>query len=212
MNDLIYTLRKHPSGVLVEEISGGEAYSPKVRKLLSRQIFSENGKGIYRTIEHFPSGAPYIPGAQTRISLSDTPGMLVVASLPRTPESDLSQFSRRTALGVDTEKADRRQVLDVRERFLCEEELGLADPADVEANIRAWTAKEALLKAGMDPAADIRNSLRITKLPPEEGEGKGFIVKADGSREEMDIFSYKTDGFIITLALSPGCAKYYRKG
>ena len=52
--------------------------------------------------------------------------MLVVASLPKTPEVDLSIFNPRTALGVDVESSSREQVLKVRDRYLSDEELAIA--------------------------------------------------------------------------------------
>jgi len=211
MNDLIYTRRHTPVGILVEEIEGGEGYSPKVRKLLSRQIYSENGKGVYRIISHYAGGAPYLEGSETRISISDTANLLVVASLPRTPEVDLSKPSPRTAMGVDAESKDREQVLKVRERFLSENELRLIPSDSLRANVLAWTAKEALLKAGMDAGVDIRRDLEIVRLPEGEIPGEARMRQKDGEWIPMELYSYETGGSIVTIAYSPKCAKYHKR-
>lgn len=211
MSDLIYMRRHTPVGILVEEIEGGEEYSPKVRKLLARQIYSENGKGVYRIIGHYPSGAPCLEDSQTRISVSDSGTLLAVASLPRTPEADLSEFNPRTAMGVDVERADRSQVLDVRERFLSEDEQTIVPAGSVRDNILAWTAKEAMLKAGLDSSVDIRKELVIKRLPEAEAPGAGYILRKDGRRVDMELYSYQAGDYIVTLAYSPKCAKFHRK-
>lgn len=212
MNDLIYSAHVLPCGIRVEEISGGEELSGKVSLLLARQIYCEKGRNGYRTISHFESGAPYADDYEGRISVTHTPGLFAVASLPRTPEADLSQFSLRTAMGVDAERADRSQAVRVRERFLSDEELSLVEADSVEKNVIAWTAKEAMLKAGMNPSLDIRQDIRILSMPsPGEASGKGTI-RLDGKEVEVELYSVRTGGFILTLAFSPKCATFKKIG
>lgn len=208
--EFIYWRHDTPTGIRVEEVSGAEDRKGRVWLLMAMQVYAENGGDVYRVIDHFPSGAPYLDGSQARISVSHTDGLLVVASLPRTPEADLSVFTPRSALGVDAERADREQVLRVRERFLHPDELTMVGAEDVAANVLAWTCKEAMLKAGMDRSADIRESLRILNLPnPATGDiGQGRITLPDGRTEDLELYAYPSEGCIVTLAYSPKCAKF----
>lgn len=216
-------------GVKVEEISGGEDRSQAVRIAMARQIYCENGRdGQYRSLLHLQSGAPLLENEETRISITHTPGLYAVASLPKTPDADLTQFAARTALGIDAERADREQVLRVRERFLSDEELALVGD-DLERTIIAWTAKEALYKAALAPGTDWRRCLRIISLPaldradeptPADASGRPGHTVSVGKAElriegrevcPMELYSYRSGDHIITLAYSPGCAKY-KKG
>lgn len=217
MEEFVYWRHPTPAGIKVEEISGGEGRSARVWEAMARQIYCENGKDDYRQLDHFDCGAPYLEGEDTRISITHCKGLMAVATLPRTPEADLSQFNTRTAMGIDAETEDRGQVLKVREKFLSDAELDMIPADDVERNIQAWTAKEALLKAGMDRGVDIRVGLVIETLP-EIGEisgfeatadfGKGMLRLADGREEPMSLYSWRSEGCILTLAFSPKCAKF----
>lgn len=222
--DFIYWRHHTPVGIKVEEISGGGRYADsKTHHALALQIYCENGRDGYREVEHFDNGAPYLDGDPSRISITHTPGLLAVATLPKTPETDLRRFSERTAMGIDAERRDRRQVLDIRDRFLSEKEKGLAAPDDVEGNIALWTAKEALYKAAMTPGLDWREDIFIASLPvpmtAEEGpdgkprfnftEGKAR-VRIDGQWHDMHLYSYDSDDHRVTLAYSPRAAKFMK--
>lgn len=233
--DFIYWRHDTPVGIRIEEVCGAEDRKGKVWLMMARQVYCENGRESYRVIGHFDSGAPYLDGSDARISIAHTEGLLVVASLPRTPEAPLETFSPRAALGVDVERLDRSQACRVRERFLSPDEQSLVAPDDVEGNVLAWTCKEALLKAGLNPGVDIRHDLIIHTLPdPRTGAtGRGAIVLNDtpdftsdkkspaadlksptgGIRkriEDMELYSYISEGCIVTLAYSPRCSKFKR--
>lgn len=220
--DYIYWKHLTPCGIRVEEISGREDKSGAIWLAMARQIWEENGEGGWQELDHTAQGAPLLVGSQQRVSVSHTEGLLVVATLPRTPEASLTEFSQRTAMGIDCERADRTQVLRVRERFLSEDELQLVPADDVEKNIIAWTAKEALLKASLRPDIDIRRGLRILSLP-EPGEpvmlkgsgpftpAKALITYTDGAEIPMNLYCYRSEAFIVTLAYSPKCATF-KKG
>ena len=213
---------KHPTlaGVTVEEISGADDKSPAVWRAMSRQIFGENGKDTFRVISHLDSGAPILGDGAQRISVSDTPHFLCVASLPRTPEADLTTFSPRTAMGIDCEKCDREQVLKVRDRVMSEAELAMVDADDLQSNVLMWTCKEALYKAAFNQGADFRIALQVKTLPelcagPMEAAaaspfGEAVVRLADGSEAPMQLFSYLSEGHIISIAFSPKCAKFKR--
>ncbi len=231
--EFIYWRHDTSAGVRVEELSGGEDKSPRLWKILALQVFGENGMDRYREIGHFPSGAPYLEDSDQRISVSHTPRFMVVASLPRTPESHLEDFNLRTAMGIDVEKADRDQARRVAGRVMSEEELslmkdyasGLTTPngkltpeeAETRSAVLAWTIKEALYKAALEDEIDFRKNLTIKSFPeicrhplvknPHYGEA--FILRSDSDKPiEMRLFSYMSEGHIVTIALSLKCATF----
>lgn len=163
--ELIYW--RHPTvpGIKVEEISGGNGLSAKLWLEMARQLYCENGKNDYREIGHFRNGAPFLYEDASRISISHCPGLLVVATLAPTPDIELGHFNPVTALGIDAERRDRRQVLNIRERFLSENEKNAINPEDIELNILAWTTKEAVYKACLGEIQDFQNQIEILRLP-----------------------------------------------
>ncbi|MDE6552742.1 MAG: 4'-phosphopantetheinyl transferase superfamily protein [Muribaculaceae bacterium] len=224
MEDFMYERETAPSGVAVETIYGADEKSAKVWKLFALQIFSE-AEGDYRSIEHLECGAPVLDGIAQRISISHTPHCMVIASLPKTPDIDLTCVNARTALGIDLEKKDRSQVLKIRDKFLSDNEKSLlpevkdidnATERDVMTHILAWTCKEALYKADMGNARDWKEDYRITKLPliassiksaSSNKYGRGLIKTADGDME-MLLSSWEFEGHIVTLAFSGKIARY----
>lgn len=208
--DFIYERVRTPGHIKIETVTGGEHYKGKVWREIARQIYCENGRDGYREIGHFASGAPFLYGEDERISISHTEGCLVVATIKTPADANLTEFSPETALGVDVERADREQVIKLRERFLSEDELKLIDAEDIEKNILAWTCKEAMLKAGMDAAIDWHHSIRFERLPSllcdlegnqqsAESEGFGRII-LPGGEYKMTLRSYRHGPFIITTA------------
>lgn len=223
--EFIYWRHHTPAGIKVEEISGAEDRSGRLWREMALQIYCENGKDVYRQIGHYRNGAPFLEGEDSRISLTHTGHLLAVATLPRTPEADLRVFSTRTAMGIDAEKVDREQARKIRDRFLGEEELKLVDAGSTEANVLAWTVKEALYKAALGEAKDFRADLRILELPRlgtaagdplKGGFGKAEIIfhDEDGTAhaEPMQLYSWASDGYLLTLAYSPACAKAGKAG
>ncbi len=220
----MYEREVAPCGIAIEEIYGADEKSAKVWKLFAMQIFSE-AEGDYRSIEHYENGAPYLDGVPQRISISHTSHCLVVASLPKTPDMDLSKVNVRTALGIDLEKSDRAQVLKIKEKFLCEDEMALLPAVEdvekasaevIERYILAWTCKEALYKAAMGEAADWKADYKITELPRLANEmksatpelyGKGIIRTQEGEME-LNLSSWRFEGHVVTLAFSSKIARY----
>lgn len=225
--DFLYSRRKTPIGVKVEEVGGAEQRTGRVWELMAKQVYQENGRDGYRAIDHTPEGVPLLEGSDERISVSHTDGLLVVATLPPTPEADLTQYSPRTALGVDTEAADRDKPRTLRERFLNPDELVLV-PDTVEASVVAWTAKEALYKAALTPGLDWREDIRITRLPATDDavsslrsdhnhSGNALLGAATVRGQEYILYTYKTTGvpggreYVVTLAITPQTATYRKK-
>ncbi len=211
--EFIYWRHSTPVGIKVEEVSGCEQKHGEVWRTMAMQIYCENGRDGYREVGHLPNGAPLLYNEETRISITHTGHLLVVASLPRTPEVNLSEFNVRTAMGVDAERCDRAQVLKIRERFLSPDELAMIAPDDIEANVIAWTAKEALYKAAFVPGIDIRTGLRLLKLPTSENpSGLAEIIRSpEEAPIPMELYTYTSEECFVTLAFSLGCAKYSRR-
>lgn len=229
MSDFMYERVMAPCGIAIEEIYGADEKSAKVWKLFAMQIFSE-AEADYRSIEHFENGAPYLMGLPQRISVSHTSHCLVVASLPKTPDIELSEVNVRTALGIDLEKSDRAQILKIKEKFLCKDELLLlpsiediekATAEEIELYILAWTCKEAIFKAAMGEASDWKNDYRIKELPviaddlsqaTLEKNGKATVIfqKKDPHEIELLLSSWRFKGHIVTLAFSSKIARYQR--
>lgn len=187
--DFIYERKKLPGGVKVEEVTGGARYKGKVWREMARQIYCENGKDGYREIGHFQSGAPFLYGEDVTISISHTDGCYVVATV---------QGPRK--VGVDVERADRAKVKDLRERFLSEQELSLAEADSTEANIVAWTCKEAMLKASADAGIDWRHDIRIDSLPVPDGQPGEGTVTSGGDTLRLSLQTYRSGPFIVTVA------------
>lgn len=209
--DFIYWRHHTPIGVKVEEISGGEGRGGAVWRAMALQVWKENGRDGYRDMDHMECGAPLLCGGHSRISLSHADGLLVVATLPPTPEAGLDGFAERTALGVDAERADRRQVLAVRERFMNADELSMTPADDVEANIVAWTSKEALYKAALTPGLDWRSQILLRKLPVPDGQTGEAEVEIAGRKIPFVLCSYRSDDFVVTLAITPRTATFMKQ-
>lgn len=197
-----------------------ENRSGEIWRRMALQVYCENGKDGFREIGHFANGAPFLFGQTSRISITHTGHLLAVATLPKTPEANLSEFNPRTAMGIDAECLDRSQVLRIRERFLSESELELIPADSLEKNIIAWTAKEALYKAAMTEGIDFRNAITLEQLPeidrkmnlpgaPAPVIGKASVV-IGSERYDFHLYSYESDGCCVTLAFSPKCAKFGR--
>lgn len=218
-SEFIYWRHDTPLGVRVEEVTGCDVKSGDVWRQLARQVYCEYGRDGFREIDYAPCGAPLLAGEQHRISITHSGHMFAVGSLPKTPDSDLTVFSPRAAMGIDAEAAGREQVLKLRERFLSAEELAMIAADDLAANLVAWTAKEALYKAGMTPGLDFRSQVLIRRMPtlaPDldpkrapECFGAGVLV-IGGKEIEFDLYSYESEGYILTIAASPKAAKYKR--
>lgn len=232
--DFIYW--RHPTvpGIKVEEVSGGARYQGEVWMEMARQLYCENGKDQYREIGHFHNGAPFLFGETSRISVSHCKGLYAVATLPPTPEVDLSHFSERAALGIDVERADRRQVLGIRKKFLTPEEMEMVLEDDVLLNILAWTMKESAYKAAFMEEGSLLENVRILSLPKLAPAVPVFDAKEfglpEGSREltsgfyghvnvkvgeetrSFVTYSYLSDEFLCTLCYSPKCAKFGSAG
>lgn len=219
--EFIYWRHHTIPGIKVEEVCGGEDRPQRLWLEMAYQLYCENGRDEYREIGHFRNGAPFLMGEDCRISITHTEHFLAVATLAATPDRDLSVFSGETALGIDAERADRAQTLRVRERFLNERELAMIAAEDVRQNVMAWTAKEALYKAALQPGLDFREGIRILEMPklgpavpvydkkeydpvtPGRAE-----VDIDGEVHSFILYSYESEGNIVTLAYTAASRRF----
>ncbi|MCH5230255.1 MAG: 4-phosphopantetheinyl transferase family protein [Muribaculaceae bacterium] len=211
---------KTPIGVKIDEVFGMDSKSGKVWLELARQIYCEQGEPNYRVMEHFNNGAPFLEGYPGRISITHTNHFFAVATLPKTPETDLEKFSPRSSMGIDAESLDRKQVVKIREKFLSDKEQEMIAEDNLQENILAWTSKEALYKAAMTPGLDWKNDLSIIRLPKldENPEARGerslgealitFPAETGIEPQSMVLYSYESYGCCVTIALSPKAAKF----
>lgn len=232
--EFIYWRHHTLPGIKVEEVCGAEDKSGALWLDMAYQVYGENGRDGFRDIGHYRNGAPFLNGEECRISITHTKHFLAIATLPPTPEVDLSHFSQRAALGIDAEAEDRAQVLKLREKFLSAEELELISADSLLDNILAWTAKEALYKAALTPEMDWRRDILIKRLPkigpavpvydhsefdpitpgeaviriPKLAEEECVAEESNYIEVGMILYSYRSEGNIVTLAYSPKCAKF----
>lgn len=206
--EFIYERLRTPAGVKLEVITGGDGRTGRVWELMARQVYAENGRDGYRAITHTPAGTPLLEDENTRISVAHTSGLFCVGTLPPTPETDLSTFSPRSALGVDAERADREQVLRVREKFLSEDEASEIPADDLTANLLAWTAKEAVLKLSQDPALPYRTAINIIRLPQPNGKPGQASLRFNDKNYAVNLHAMRYGPHIITLAITPETATY----
>ncbi len=228
MEEFVYW--RHPTlpCIKVEEITEGDGFSGAAWLEGARQIYGENGREEYREIGHYQNGAPFLYNSAARISVTHCPGLLAVATLPDTPEVQLSEYSDRAALGIDAERNDRVQAQKLRDRFLSSDELSMIPADDVRQNVLAWTIKEAVYKAALTEGLDFREQIHISRMPKlgpatpvfdvkEFGDftqadyGRSEVLDADGKRREFILYSYESDDFIITLAYSPRSSRFNKK-
>lgn len=204
-----YERLRTPLGVKTEHICGGEQYGPRAWRLMAGQVYAENGRDSYRVIDHLPSGAPVLEEEPSRISVTHAGHLLVVATLPPTPDANLEEFNPLTALGVDAESLSRAQVLKVRERFLQPCETESIAPDDLPAHILAWTSKEAIYKAMLTPGLDFQKAITIRRLPALGGDlGSAEVTLPFGEKVEFRLYSYEYAGYAVTLAVTPDTVTY----
>lgn len=221
---------RHPTvpGIKVEEVTGGEQYRGAVWLEVARQVYCENGRDEYREIGHYPNGAPFLYGSDSRISITHCQGLFAVATLAPTPDIDLSSFSSRSALGIDAERCDRQQVIRIRERFLSPRELDMIPENQLLQNVQAWTAKEAVYKAALKSGLDFRQQIEIIRLPligpavpvfnpeefglpahtkklPDTFYGEAKLANNDIS---FELYTYLSDEYLVTLAYTSESSRF----
>jgi len=114
-------------------------------EVMAEHLLIKHLLGEAEIVNHHSNGAPYLGTPNCNISISHSKRYVIVA---------ISMLN----IGIDIETLSP-QVLRVRTKFLCEQEMSDITDNDIEINTAAWTAKEALYKAigvrGIDFSHDI---------------------------------------------------------
>ena len=152
-----------------------------VERIMLNIIFGPSAE-----LRHLPSGQPYVTTSDAHISITHTVGMVCVA------------VNEHHRIGVDVENLNNR-VLNVRTKFLSEHEQQFIDPENVQYNLVAWTAKEALYKVIDQPGMNFRDDLQISN--PSYTEDCTLTLTARYGPERTFISkSVFFHGMIVTLA------------
>lgn len=139
-----------------------KAIAIETRKALTRLLVLYGDTDSPPPLDHGPYGKPFLP---------DSNG--IEFNLSHCGRSALIAFARGQSLGVDLECLDRRQRFeDIADRYFTQEEArglrNLPEERHVDAFLRLWTCKEAVLKAlgvGLSFGLD-----RLSFKPDEEGK------------------------------------------
>ena len=160
--------------------SSGRRIELMAERLLLHVIF-----GYAVELRHKEDGTPYVPNSDIHLSISHTPGLVVIAINAKHP------------VGIDVERRGPR-VLRVRERFLNEQEQSFIAADDMNENLIAWTAKEAMFKAVDDPDALLLDDFTVS---PFTAVHQGMVVYTGRYRERtFDLSTLVKDDYFITLA------------
>lgn len=207
--EFIYSKQQMPGGILLEQVGGCAGdHSDKVWLAMARQIWAENDPdGNYRDVGHFDNGIPFLYGDNHRLSISHTKDMFVAATRKMSDSDLASLYAPDSAVGVDSERLDRKQAMKCKDRFLSDRELTYIDslPEDIRLRycVLAWTIKEAMYKAALTSVADIREDIRIETWPEIAGKkqvpGKGYVIAA-GTERWFTLCARCDGNYIITLA------------
>lgn len=146
----------------------GKSSIPSVYKNAARRLEFLSEKLLLKAVcgesdfEHLPSGMPFLPNSDVRISFSHTKGYVALIA------------SRKKMVGIDIEYPSER-VGRVKERFLSRAELECFGH-HLPSVLLAWCAKEALYKVLDTPNLDFAKQLEVQGFETKtEGE---FLVKS----------------------------------
>lgn len=148
---MIDTLRFDDITLLIAPIDRTDALSRADAERQTVDLLLKSALGSDAELAHRESGAPYIAGRDTNITVSHCATHACIAVSDVRP------------VGVDIEQ-QRQQLSRVAPRVLSHEEL--AAYSSPSMLLRAWTLKEALYKAALTPGLDFRKDI-VLPLPPE---------------------------------------------
>ena len=141
------------------------------------------------TIDHRPSGRPYLLDSSTNISISHTKGYVSVL------------LSEDQNTGIDIEQRSDR-VVKVRKKFIHPQEeanlAGMKAEEETTALLLHWSAKEAIFKAIPDEGVDFINELRIFDMQKPSLKGN---FKAVALRKKTNFqIDYRVEkDFVLTI-------------
>ncbi|MFV0267581.1 MAG: 4'-phosphopantetheinyl transferase family protein [Draconibacterium sp.] len=131
-------------------------------------------------IHYTPSGKPFLPGEEHKISISHSADYAVVFLSPK-------------KIGVDIENCDRK-IDRVAHRFLSEKEKALIGKLDNQqcAKVFLWAAKEAIFKCSLAEGIQFNEQILIdTFIPGREGGFTAQLLLPDQT------IRYRSQYFII---------------
>ncbi len=185
IDDLVL-LCKH-RGIDTDPLRGTKATARRSEQLVERLLLH---KVFGRPMEllHTPDGAPVVAHSSRYVSISHTPGLVVLAHCHNHP------------VGIDVERLGPR-VLRVRERFLNKRELAFIDADDIVGNLIAWTAKEAIFKVAGQPEA----TMTQMTLDPFKSQNAGVVhFTAHYSGRTFGIATTIREDVVLSVATEHG--------
>lgn len=175
--------------------SPGAGAAKRQMERAAELLLTAKAFGPEAELRHTAHGAPYIagPGGSPlcpagHVSLSHTRGAVCMA------------VNTRLRVGVDVERVAAR-VARVREKFLTDDELARIPAADSVANTMAWTAKEAVYKAALDPSLTLREGVSIDTPPASGGQYMASCHGAAG-QARMTLTTTMAGDLVTTIAIS----------
>ena len=143
-----------------EELQKFKSDSRKLEYVATRVLLCEL-YGCETSIGHHDSGKPFLPEANTFITISHTQGYIAIGICPS------------AEIGIDIEyRSDRVQR--IKNRFLSKEEIGwcsLPTPSNtIEKLLLCWTAKETVYKVMNKEGVDFGSDITVHPFTPHQDE------------------------------------------
>lgn len=152
-------------------------------RLLLREIL-----GYEPSVSYRPSGAPYITGSLSHISISHTKGFVAVAVDDHPTGIDIEYMSDR--------------VKRIRGKFMSESEERYIDPQnEIEHLLLHWCAKETLFKVIGEEGVDFRKHLHVE---PFAYSGSGAFVARESITEAGRSYRFAfnvTPEYVLTYSM-----------
>lgn len=174
---MIETLQFDDITLLITPINRDDGLSRADAERRTVALLLKSALGSDAALAHRESGAPYIAGRDTNITVSHCATHACIAV------SDIRP------VGVDIEQ-QRQQLSRVAPRVLSSEEL--AAYSSPSLLLRAWTLKEALYKAALTPGLDFRKDIALP-LPPES------LAASVAGRDYAVVAAIETADYTLTL-------------
>ena len=136
------------------------------------------------------SGKPYLLNSSFCISKSHSHSKLAIC------------IDKKKRTGCDIELI-RPKVINVRAKFLNENELPIISSESIEKNIIAWSVKESLLKVNSTKTFNFRDKITILELNSDnERETICKAILEEEKIQECSLRSWKIENYIFTCVES----------
>lgn len=143
-----------------EELLSFKSETRKLEYVATRVLLHEL-YGKETSIGHHDSGKPFLPDANTHITISHTQGYIAIGICPS------------AEIGIDIEyRSDR--VRRIQNRFLSKEEIDWCSSPTTEESVEklllCWTAKETVYKVMNKEGVDFSRDITVHKFTPHQDE------------------------------------------